>query len=79
MIGLIGAKELFLLIPRCRAVHTWFMRAPIDLVFLDEHNAVLSVIASARPWRVYVGPRGTESVLELPAGYAAGIAPPSSG
>ncbi len=68
--GLIGARRLFLFIPRCRAVHTHFMRSPIDIVFLDDHHVVLSVVARARPWRVYVGPRIAASVLELEPGTA---------
>ena len=71
--GLIGRRELFLFIPRCAAVHTWFMRDAIDLVFLDE-RAVVVAIRSAAPWRLFFGPHGTHSVLELPPGHAAGIA-----
>ena len=72
LIGLMGKRDLsnaFLLIPRCTSVHTCFMRGPIDLVFLDPAQQVLSVDERARPWRFFFGPRGAASVLELPAGY----------
>lgn len=71
-IGLIGHDQTasFLLIPRCSAVHTWFMRAPIDIVFVDEAGLVVSVRESVRPWRIQVGPSTATAVLELPAGYA---------
>ncbi len=72
-IGLIGRTDparLFLFIPRCTVVHTWFMSAPIDLVFLDDRQVVLAVAPEARPWRIHAGSKGTRSVLELPAGYA---------
>ena len=70
-VGLIGkneSHELTLLIPRCSQVHTWFMRTPIDLVFLDDDGHVLSFCEAAPKWGTYTGPRGTRSVLELPPG-----------
>lgn len=71
--GLIGRQELFLFIPNCAAVHTWFMRGAFDLAFLDEREVVVAVRANAAPWRLFFGPRGTRSVLELPPGHAARI------
>jgi uncharacterized protein len=71
LIGLMGRRDrLFLFIPRCAAVHTWFMRSPIDIAFLDEKSVVLRVEHEAGPWRVFSGPKGTRSVLELPPGGA---------
>jgi uncharacterized membrane protein (UPF0127 family) len=71
--GLIGKRDrLFLLIPRCAAVHTWFMRSAIDVVFLDERT-VVGIRESVAPFRIAVGPRGTTSVLELPPGHARAI------
>jgi uncharacterized protein len=73
LVGLIGERSpdrLFLLIPRCSSIHTAFMSASIDVVFLDEGAGVLAIVEDARPWRVFAGPRGTQSVLELPAGQA---------
>ena len=72
-IGLIGKRdrdELFLLIPRCTSVHTWFMRSAIDVVFLDAEHVVLDVRREVQPWSVEEGPRGTDAVLELPPGFA---------
>lgn len=55
-VGLMGRKGLGpddgLMIPRCRAVHTFFMRFSIGLVFVDERNAVVSVRKSVGPWRL---------------------------
>ena len=51
IVGLIGAKEASLLIPNCAAVHTWFMRGPIDIVFIDQRNVVVSVRPGVRPWK----------------------------
>lgn len=48
----------------------WFMRFPIDAVFLDRTLHVVGIAESIRPWRV-AGRRGARAVLELPAGEAA--------
>jgi uncharacterized membrane protein (UPF0127 family) len=73
LLGLVGKRELFLFIPRCTAVHTLFMRGAIDLVWVDERSSVTGIKRHAGPWRVFFGPRGTRSVLELPPGHAARI------
>jgi uncharacterized membrane protein (UPF0127 family) len=49
-----------------------FMRFAIDAIFVDRSMRVLRVAEHVRPWVPAVGaPRGTDSVLELPAGTAA--------
>ena len=50
----------------------WFMRFPIDAVFLDRENTVLRVVEHLAPWRV-AGCRGAKAVVELPAGEAARV------
>jgi uncharacterized membrane protein (UPF0127 family) len=73
MRGLLGRKSLSsgegLLIRPTWSVHMFFMRFPIDAVFLDRDLAVLKVASNLRPWRA-AGRRGAHSVLELPAGEA---------
>ncbi len=58
-----------LLIPRCRSVHTFGMRFPLDLVFLDRARRPLAIMPAVPPNRV-AGHRGASAVLELPAGGA---------
>jgi uncharacterized membrane protein (UPF0127 family) len=69
--GLLGRSELppgeGLLIRPASAVHTWFMRFPIDAVFLDRELRVLALAANLRPWRG-AARRGASAVLELAAG-----------
>ena len=55
-----------LLIPSCRSVHTFGMRFPIDLVFLDHRRRPLSILPAVGPNRV-VRERGADAVLELPS------------
>jgi uncharacterized membrane protein (UPF0127 family) len=54
-----------LLIPRCRSIHTFGMRFPIDVVFLDLGRTPLSRHTSVPPNRV-VGDRRAAAVLEVP-------------
>jgi uncharacterized membrane protein (UPF0127 family) len=54
----------------CEAVHTFGMRFPIDVVFLDRKKRVLKVRANMGRRRIAVSLRA-RSVLELPAGRAA--------
>ena len=74
MRGLLGRSSLpageGLLIRPTGSVHTFFMRFPIDVVFLDRELSVVGVAAELRPWRI-AGRRGAKAVLELPAGESA--------
>jgi uncharacterized membrane protein (UPF0127 family) len=45
----------------------WFMRFPIDAVFLDREDRVLRIVRELKPWRVS-GCRGAKAVVELAAG-----------
>ena len=71
--GLLGRSELRagegLLLRPSPSIHTWFMRFPIDAVFVDGELRVLAVRRALRPWRM-AGRRGARAVLELAAGEA---------
>jgi len=49
------------------SIHMWFMRFPIDAVFLDREDRVLRIVRELKPWRVS-GCRGAKAVVELAAG-----------
>jgi uncharacterized membrane protein (UPF0127 family) len=51
----------------CEGVHTWFMKFPIDVVFLNKNREVVKVRKSMGKWRAALSLRA-HSVLELPAG-----------
>lgn len=57
----------------CGGIHTWAMRYPIDVVFLDAQLRVLRVVPNVSPWRLVFAPRNTRSVVELRAGKAVGL------
>lgn len=71
--GLLGRTGLEpgggLWIVPCESVHTFFMRFPIDLVYLDRKNRVRKVRHAVGPWRLSAC-LTAHSVLELPAGTA---------
>ena len=54
----------------CESVHTFFMKFPIDLVYLDKRRKVRKVRNAVPPWRLSACLLA-HSVLELPAGTAA--------
>lgn len=75
LVGLIGAPELpageALVLEGCRAVHTCFMRFPIDVAFLDGEGKVLAVLFALPPYRFTLPVRGARRAVELPAGTLA--------
>ena len=54
----------------CRAIHTFWLARPIDVLFLDRRLRVHRRIDSLAPGRI-AWCRSAHSALELPAGYCA--------
>jgi uncharacterized membrane protein (UPF0127 family) len=57
-----------LILPRCNAIHCFFMRMPIDVVYVDKSGRVVKALRDLRPWRIGPISLGTDWVLELPEG-----------
>jgi uncharacterized membrane protein (UPF0127 family) len=72
MRGLLGKSELpvgeALWIKPCMSIHTFMMKFPIDVIFLDRRNQVISVKKNMQPNRITRFYQRALSVLELPAG-----------
>jgi uncharacterized membrane protein (UPF0127 family) len=70
-VGLLGRKSLDpdqgLLIQPCTSVHTFFMRFPIDVLYLGKEGEVIRAVTMPA-WRMSFGGRGAKSVLELASG-----------
>src|ERR1051326_6300569 len=70
-VGLLKHKKLEpgtgLWILPCESVHTFFMKFPIDLVYLDKRRKVKKVRHAVPAWRLSAC-LTAHSVLELPAG-----------
>jgi uncharacterized membrane protein (UPF0127 family) len=69
--GLLGRDRLApgagLWIVPCEAVHTFAMKFPIDLVYLDRNFRIKKLRSAVPPWRLS-GCLTAHSILELPAG-----------
>ena len=59
-----------MLIAPSSAVHTFFMRFPIDMTFVTKDGRVLKTRSEVRPWRM-AGALRAYVVIELPAGTLA--------
>jgi len=56
-----------MIIAPSNAVHTFFMKFPIDLAFVGRDGRVRKVREAVRPWRMAAALRAY-AVIELPAG-----------
>lgn len=70
--GLLGRRSLTpgeaLWIKRCNSIHTFFMRFPIDAVFVDSSLKVIHVYRALPPWRITRPHLRASSVMEFSAG-----------
>jgi len=76
--GLLGRDALDLsagmMLAPCVAVHTAFMRFPIDVVFVDRDGVVRKIVRDLKPWRLAASPRAYAAV-ELAAGVERDVVP----
>ena len=66
-----GPDEGLWIVP-CPMIHTFFMKFPIDVVFLDSDLTVRRVIENLPPWRLSPWVFSASSVLELQGGVLRG-------
>ena len=75
MVGLLNrrkfAKGEGLLLDRCYGVHTFGMRFPIDVLFLDKDLRVIRAVNALPPYRTSIVKKAVY-VLELPVGALEG-------
>jgi uncharacterized membrane protein (UPF0127 family) len=65
----IGENEALVLVP-CFAIHTWRMRFPIDVLFLDTAGRVIDARSRLLPGKVAAA-LGAHAVIELATGRIA--------
>ena len=72
MKGLLGRKELkegqALVLDPCNSIHTFFMRFPIDILFLDKNNKIIKTISCLKPFRLTAIYFNAALAIELPSG-----------
>jgi len=59
-----------MLIAPTNAVHTFFMRFPIDIAFVSRDGLIVKTYAALPPWRIAAALRA-HAVIEMPAGTLA--------
>lgn len=71
-IGVIGWKDFGakggLLLTNTNSIHTFFVRFPLDLVFLDNEMKILSLVENLKPFSFSPIVWRAKHVLEMPAG-----------
>ncbi|MFA6217546.1 MAG: DUF192 domain-containing protein [Candidatus Omnitrophota bacterium] len=71
MKGLLGEKELArgkaLVLEPCNAIHCFFMRFTIDVLFLGKDNRVVKALPEIKPFQFSKIYWGAVKVIELPA------------
>ena len=76
--GLLGRGALdvsaALILAPCAAVHTVFMRFPIDVVFVDRNGQVRTIVRNLQPWRIAASPRAYAAV-EMAGGVDRDVMP----
>lgn len=71
--GLIGAASLgtdhCLVLAPCRAIHTWFMRFQLDVIFFAHDGRVTRTAVRVQPFKMVWGGCSTWGVLEMQSGW----------
>ncbi len=69
--GLLGRECLEdgqgLLFKKCSSLHTFFMRFPIDIIFVDKDLKVLKLSCGVTPFKLVAAPLRASFAIELPA------------
>jgi len=67
--GLIGRSDFdgAMILPRTRSVHSFGVRFPLDVAFLDKEMKVLSMVRLSR-WRITMPRMRASQVIEAKAG-----------
>src|SRR3954454_10960881 len=57
-----------LVLDPCNSIHMFFMRFPLDIVFLDKAGQVVFMYKGIKPWRMGRIVKGAKLAIELPEG-----------
>lgn len=58
-----------ILLKPCNWIHTFFMKEPIDVIYLDKNNKIVKCVHSMKPWRIGSIVFKAKTTLELPGGF----------
>ena len=57
----IGEDYLF---PKCKSIHTFFMKTNIDVIALDKKGGIVMIYRNISPNKIIFTPKNTYSILE---------------
>ena len=72
MVGLLNRSSLSsgegLVITNCNSIHMFFMRFPIDVIFINKTNSVVGLVENIKPFRLSRIYFAANRAIELPPG-----------
>lgn len=57
-----------MLFDRCNAIHTFFMKIPLDILFVSGEGRVLKRVVNFPVWKPFLYCKNSFYVIELPSG-----------
>ncbi len=60
----IGDDEA-IVFPKCNSIHTFFMRFPIDVLFVAKNGQVVEIQNSLGPWRMLMPRKNVSHTVEM--------------
>ena len=69
--GFMGEKNInkALLFNKCNSIHTFFMKANIDVILCNENNKILYYYQNLSPNHIILPKKNVTKVFELPVNY----------
>jgi uncharacterized membrane protein (UPF0127 family) len=75
LVGLLNRAQITLgealVIMPCQQIHMFFMRFPIDVVFVDKSNLVVGLVENIQPFAMSPMFKHSQRAIELPMGTIA--------
>ena len=68
LFGLMGQKGIKegILFPKCNAIHTFFMKEPIDIIATDKNGNILHIWYNVKPWKIIMPKKNVYYTYEFP-------------
>ena len=68
-LGLTGyeKRDYGLLLEPCKFVHTFFIKYPVDIIYLDKNNKVITTKRYIKPFRISLPVPGAKKILKFPS------------
>lgn len=70
MMGLMGKSNIdyALFFNHCNNIHTFFMKEPIDVIYIDKESKIIYMDNPINPWKMGKIIKKSKSLIELPEG-----------